>query len=130
MRWLKTLVIGMGAVIVIGLTVVIVEVAKRAGEPSQPTVQGLTPPAPPVIGASAPVSVTAPTSILGDISIAIPPGATAEEIETDKARVVVRLRLSDGRTALLLIDAATGAKLGMITLDNRPKRTTPDIGKN
>ena len=71
MRWLKTLVIGMGAVIVIGLTVVIVEVAQRAGGPSQPVAYSPMPPAPPVIGVSAPVSQPAPTRLLGDIIIAI-----------------------------------------------------------
>ncbi len=119
MRWLKTLVIGMGAVIVIGLTVVIVEVAQRAGGPSQPVAYSPMPPAPPVIGVSAPVSQPAPTTMLGDITIAIPPGAAAEEIAMDNARLVVRLRLPDGRAALLLIDAQTGKKLGMITLDDR-----------
>ena len=121
MRWLKTLVIGMGAVIVIGLTVVIVEVVRRAGEPSQSVTLSPLPPAPPVIGAPAPAAVTPPARIPGDISIVIPSGATAEEIVTDKARLVVRLLLSDGSAALLLIDAATGKKLGMITLDNRRK---------
>ena len=58
MRWLKTLVIGMGAVIVIGLTVVIVEVVRRAGKPSQSVTLSPLPPAPPVIGAPAPAAVT------------------------------------------------------------------------
>ena len=121
MRWLKTLVIGMGAVIVIGLTVVIVKVAQRARAPSPSAVYSPMPPVPPVIGAPAPAPTptVAPARTLGDINIAIPPGATAEEIEMDRARVVVRLRLSDGTAALLLIDAATGRKLGLITLDGR-----------
>jgi len=113
MRWLKTLVIGMGVVIVIGLTVVIVEVARRAGEPAATAVRIPTPPSPPVIGAAA------PAGSFGDSSISIPIGATAEEIVPDGARLIVRLRLSDGRAALLLIDPATGRKLGLITLDSR-----------
>ena len=87
MRWLKTLVIGMGIAIVIGLTVVIVEVAQRADGPTQSAAYRPIPPAPPVIGASSPVSVPVPTRMFGDISIAIPPGAAAEEIVTDSARV-------------------------------------------
>ena len=121
MRWLKTLVIGMGIVIGIGFTVAIIEVAQRAGKPSQTTSQALIPPAPPVIGAFPTVSVGALGATLGDISIAIPPGAIAEEIVSDHSRLIVRLRLSDGLAALLLIDAATGRKRGLITLDNRPK---------
>ena len=119
MRWLKTLVIGMGVVIVIGLTVVIVKVAQRARAPSPSAVYSPMPPVPPVIGAPASAPTAAPTPTIGDISLAIPPGATAEEIEMDRTRVVVRLRLSDGTAALLLIDAATGRKLGLITLDGR-----------
>lgn len=121
MRWLKTLVIGMGTLIVIGLTVVIVEVAQRAGGPDQSVAKGPAPPEPPVIGAPAPVSLPAAAKTLGDISVAIPAGAAAEDLVTDAGRLVVRLRLADGRAALLLIDATTGKKLGMITLDNRSK---------
>ncbi|MDA0653174.1 MAG: hypothetical protein O3C49_07850 [Proteobacteria bacterium] len=127
MRWLKTLVIGMGALIVIGLTVVIVKVAQQAGGPAQSVATGPAPPGPPgppgppVIGAPAPVSLLAAAKMLGDISVAIPAGAAAEELVTDAGRLIVRLRLTDGRAALLLIDASTGKKLGMITLDNRSK---------
>ena len=129
MRWLKTLVIGMGALIVIGLTVVIVKVAQQAGGPAQSVADGPAPPGPPVIGAPAPLVIGAPVPVslpaaakmLGDISVAIPAGAAAEELVTDAGRLIVRLRLTDGRAALLLIDASTGKKLGMITLDNRSK---------
>jgi hypothetical protein len=129
MRWLKTLVIGMGALIVIGLTVVIVKVAQQAGEPAQSVAISPAPPGPPVIGAPAPFVIGAPAPVsmpvaakrLGDISVAIPAGAAAEGLVTDAGRLIVRLRLADGRAALLLIDATTGKKLGMITLDNRSK---------
>ena len=123
MRWLKTLVIGMGVVIVIGLTVVIVKVAQRAGEPSQPVGSGPAVPAPPVIGATSPMTKAAPTGFAaGNHTIAIPAGATAEDMTLERDRLVVRLRLSDGRAAFLTIDLATGKKLGMITLENRSQR--------
>jgi hypothetical protein len=121
MRWLKALVIGMGVVIVIGLTVVIVEVGQRARAPDPSAAYSPMPPAPPVIGAPAPAPVTAPFAAIGDVTIAIPPGATVEETDMDGARMVVRLRHPNGRAALLLIDAATGKKLGLITLDGGQK---------
>lgn len=126
MRWLKTLVIGMGLLIVIGLTVVIVEVARRAGAPSPSssilsTASGPTPPAPPVIGATAPAGRTPSAALFGDTRIVIPPGATAQDVITDGGRLIVRLRRADGGAALLLIDAATGTRLGLITLENRAK---------
>lgn len=119
MRWLKTLVIGMGAAILIGLTVVVVELVQRAGEPTPSEASSPRPPAPPVIGAPATHTGPAPTRRFGNIEITIPPGATTEEIASDKTRIVVRLRLADGRAALLLVDAVTGEKMGLITLDNR-----------
>lgn len=120
MRWLKTLVIGMGAAIVIGLTVVIVVVAQRAGEPSEAAAQRSPLPMPPVIGMPVPGVAAKPTGAIGDIGIDIPPGATVVDTVADPARLTIRLQLSDGRTALLLIDAVTGEKLGLITLDDRP----------
>ena len=122
MRWLKVLVVGMGVAIVIGLTVVIVVVAQRADEPSHSTASGTTPPAPPVIGAPTPVDMAAPLAMLADSTVEIPTGAVAEEITSDHARLIIRLRLTDGRTALLLIDVSTGKKLGLITLENRASR--------
>ena len=117
MRWLKALVIGMGVAIVIGLTVVILEVAQRANRPSQTTAS----PAPPVIGATGTVVMTAPQKKFDDSTIMVPIGAVTEDIVSDQGRLIVRLRLTDGRTALLLIDASTGTMLGRITLENRAK---------
>jgi hypothetical protein len=57
----------------------------------------------------------------GNIDIAIPAGAIAEDIVMEQGRLIVRLRLSDGRARFLMIDMATGKKLGTVTLDNRPK---------
>jgi hypothetical protein len=121
MRWLKSLVIGMGIVIVIGLTVVIIKVAQQAGEPSVSVVSDPASPAPPVIGARIPAPMVALPPMPGNIDIAIPAGAIAEDIVMEQGRLIVRLRLSDGRARFLMIDMATGKKLGTVTLDNRPK---------
>ena len=102
MRWLKALVIGMGVAIVIGMAVVIIEVARRANAPVQPTTDGASSPA------------------FGDVRVQIPAGASVVETLPGRDRLTVRLRLPDGRAALLIIDTATGEKVGMITLDGRP----------
>lgn len=102
MRWLKVLVIGMGVAIVIGMAVVIFEIAQRASTPSR--------------AASEAKSVRT----FGDVGIQIPANAVVVDTHTGPARLTVRLRLSDGRAALLVIDTASGEKLGLITLDDRP----------
>lgn len=121
MRWLKLLVIGMGAAIVIGLTVVIVELVRRANEPAPSAAEVPIRPSPPVIGARTADQAPAPAVSFGDVRVAIPPGAMAQGVTTGDNRLVVRLRLPDGRTALLMLDPATGRKLGLITLDGGAK---------
>jgi hypothetical protein len=116
MRWLKVLVIGMGILILVGLTVVIVAVVKRANVPADPASSvGL--PSPPIIGAPRPSDTGGRVSRFGDKRVAIPAGAVIEEIISATQRLIVRLRLSNGKAALLLIDPASGEKIGLILLD-------------
>ena len=110
MRWLKGLVIGMGILILVGLTVVVLTVIKRASTPAQPETS---------INLSAgPATGSTSTPRFGDTSIAIPPGAVTEAVISESSRLIVRLRLPNGKTAMLLIEAATGRKIGLITLDD------------
>ena len=120
MRWLKVLVIGMGVLILVGLTVVIVTIVNRSDAPGKSAASAARP-SPPVIGA--PSDANRPMSSVtraqfGDRRIAIPAGATAEEVTSDARRLTIRLRLANGKAALLLIDAMTGEKIGLITLDD------------
>ncbi len=105
MQPLKALVIGMGVLIVVGLTIVIVTFVRRGDMPPATSIGGG--PMPPIAGAS---------GGFGETRVALPPGAFAEETVADGARLIVRLRLPDGEAALLLIDARTGRKLGLILL--------------
>jgi len=116
MRWLKGLVIGMGALILVGLTVVIVEFARRAAAPPEPAALDSGRPAPPIAGAErAPAFGAAPA--FGETRIALPPGALVEETVAAEGRLIVRLGLPDGHAALLLIDARTGRRLGLVRLE-------------
>jgi hypothetical protein len=105
MRGLKGLVIGMGVLIVVGLTVVIVTVVKRQGSD----------------GASAsksPIGVSVPIEHgFGEKRIQMPKGAKAVETIIDGNRLAVRLDLDNGGQALLLVDINTGQRIGLIRLD-------------
>ncbi len=98
MRGLKALVIGMGILIVIGLAVVVVTIAKRTSDRS---------------GGGAD---TAPTGRVFATDVAIPAGARVVETTADGGRVLVRLALPGGKSRILVIDAATGRRLGTIDL--------------
>ena len=106
MRGLKGLVIGMGVFIVVGLTVVIVTVIKRQGSEGPSAMQSLA-------GVSVPVEHG-----FGEKRIQISKGAKVLETIIDGNRLVVRLDLSGGGQALLLVDITTGQQIGLIRLDS------------
>lgn len=110
MRALKGLVIGMGVVLVLGMTVVIVTVVKRGGF-SEPE-QGAAASGEAAGGPRVPVATG-----FGERRVAMPAGATVQETTIGDRRIVVWLRLADGAAALLLIDAETGERLGLVRLD-------------
>jgi len=108
MRGLKGLVIGMGLLIVFGLTVVIVTVVKRSGDTQSSTV------------IKSPIGLAVPVEQgFGEKRIAIPKGAVVLGTILDNNRMVVRLKLSDAQQALLIIDSFNGQRLGLIRLDPR-----------
>ena len=105
MRALKGLVIGMGVVILIGFAVVVVALIERAERaPSTPA-------------QSAPSTVQRPSpGVFGDVAVALPLGAQVVGTATDAGRLIVHLRLADGNARVLVIDLATGRRLGAIRL--------------
>jgi len=108
MRGLKALVIGMGLLIVFGLTVVIVTVVKRSGDTKSAGVM------------NSPAGVTVPVERgFGEKLIIIPKDATVLETIIDNNLLVLRLKLGDKKQALLLIDSFSGQRLGLIRLDPR-----------
>jgi hypothetical protein len=106
MRGLKGLVIGMGVFIVVGLTVVIVTVIKRQGSEGPSSMQS-------------PAGVSVPVEHgFGEKRIQISKGAKVLGTIIDGNRLVVRLDLSGGGQALLLVDITTGQQIGLIRLDS------------
>ena len=79
MRGLKTLVIGMAVLIVLGMVAMIVAGVRQAGELSAP---------------KAPPAAAAPQTV------DIPAGAEIVETRTGDGRIVLRLRLADGPDAV------------------------------
>jgi Family of unknown function (DUF6476) len=96
---LKALVIVMGVMLVAGVALLIVVIAGRAAHRET--------------GAPAPQPFTA-------MPIDIPPGARIEAMSTGPDRVVLDLMLADGNRQLVVIDLATGRRLGTIPLRAAP----------
>jgi hypothetical protein len=93
MRGLKTLVIVMGLMLVGGFAALVATIAYRAGHRAAP---------PGMPFAAAPV--------------ALPAGARIEAIGGGAERIILALILTDGTRELLVIDPATGRRLGAIPL--------------
>jgi hypothetical protein len=104
MRALKGLVIGLGILIAIGLTVVLVTVFDRMGTSSGTAT---------VAGPGASVA-------FGDVKIALPAGAKVLRTEVSNGRLIVHLSAgtpgTPGGVRVLVIDLASGKQLGMVEI--------------
>jgi hypothetical protein len=95
-RGLKTLVVVMGVMLVAGVAILVVAIATRVSQ----TRPAVTPFAAPPLD--------------------LPAGARIETIGVGSDRLVVDIVLPDGNRQLLVIDLATGRRLGVIPLHTAP----------
>jgi hypothetical protein len=97
----------MGVLIIVGFTILLVEVGRRMFTPK--------PAGPELPSASAPAS-SPPGAVraFGPVSVPIPEGARVESLTGDGHRLVAHVRSRDGTSVGYVIDAATGALLGTI----------------
>jgi hypothetical protein len=98
LRFLKTLVVVMGVLLVLGIAALVATVAARlshrAGPPSA-------------------ASFTAP-------AIELPHGSKIETTTIGSDRIVLQVDLVDGSVELVVIDLATGHQIGIVPLKEAP----------
>lgn len=97
---LKLLIAGMTALLVAGLVLLIVGMARTAGELGRG-------------GAAAPAG-------FGELRLPVPAGARLEGVTADGGRLYLDIRDNGGRSQLLVVDAAEGRLLGRIVLEPGP----------
>jgi len=102
MRGLKFLVIFLGVVILGGMAVLGVTIAKRAS--SKLTVDS-SPPA---------------SASFGTVTHAIPEGAYVKKSRVEGERLFLHLALEDGAVRILILSLKDGSLLGTIALDPQP----------
>ena len=93
----------MGALIVIGTSIVAYTIFKRMGEPSRRS------------GVEPHIEMNSPKSF-GEITVKLPNGSVVVEMTAEGRRLMVRIRTSDGRQSILVFDLNTGERLGMLHL--------------
>lgn len=104
----------MGVMIVAGLGILGVTVAKRLGGAGSDTPE--TAP-----GAVAAVAVpAAPPTAFGEVSLRLPPRARILDMAMDQRRLVLHLQLAGRDKALMVIDLESGRSLGLIRLEPDP----------
>ena len=99
MRGLKILVVAMGIMLVVGFAALVAVIAGRMSRSGSPPIT------------ARPLAGTA---------IEVPPGARIEAMTTGADRLVLSLALPDGGRQLVILDLATGARLGTIELRAAP----------
>lgn len=100
---LKLLVAGMTVLLVAGLVLLVVGIARTAGE----------------MGRDDATATPAPArlSSFGDLHIALPPGHRLDSLTAAGERLYLRTTGPDGGAAVLTVDAADGRLLGRILLE-------------
>lgn len=103
---IKVAAVVMGVMILVGLAVIGVTIAKRLSGAEEETPVATAPAARPATAPQAP----------GDLTVPVPSRARVLSTVLNGRRLAITLELPGGRTAVLLIDADTGDRLGLLTL--------------
>ncbi|QQS13398.1 MAG: hypothetical protein IPK81_03885 [Rhodospirillales bacterium] len=93
----------MGVMIVAGLAVIAVELVRRMSATAPAAGAVATPPREAVALRG-----------FGAVDVAIPEGARVESVAADGGRVVAHVRARDGASMAYVVDAGTGALLGIV----------------
>ncbi|MCZ6483844.1 MAG: hypothetical protein ACE10M_07480 [Alphaproteobacteria bacterium] len=125
MQALKALVIILGVMIVAGIAVIGVTIYHRTTNLVNSPVPGSTEPAVrtgfgPGFGPG-----------FGRVALDLPPGSRVVEMTAEGDRLILRLRLADGGWRILILDMATGKRLGTFELRDggEPRDRKPREGK-
>lgn len=103
----------MGIMIVVGLGVIGVTIAKRTvGSGAEPPATAAMPSA---------IAVPAePPAAFGEVSLRLPPRSRILDMTMDQRRLVLHLQLAGRDKALMVVDLENGRSLGMIRLEPDP----------
>ncbi len=113
LRALRFLVIAMGVAIVVGTAVVVVTIFQRAS-----TGWGDAQPAEPAVETAA--SDAVPHSGFGIRMLDVPRGSRVVDMAADGNRLIVHLEMSGGGRRIVVLDTATGARLGAFEVREVP----------
>lgn len=113
LRPLKFLVIAMGVVIVIGTIIVVVTIVQRASTKSD---EGVAAPSAAAVGSA----MTSAPQGFGVQTLDIPRGARIAEMVAEGDRLIVRLDLAGGARQIVVLDTATGKRLGTFEVRETP----------
>jgi len=113
-RGLKILVIVMGVLIVAGLAVIGTTIAKRQAASGAPTGAPTG-----AVGTARAPGVPVATAF-GEKNIELPKNGRLTGVHTESGRLILRILLPGNRESLIVLDIATGEKLGTVNVQSAP----------
>ncbi len=136
MQALKTLIIVLGVMIVAGIAVIGVTIYHRTTNlVNSPVPDSPKPAAKPATEPAVRTGLGAGFGPgfgpgFGKVALDLPPGSRVVEMTAEGDRLILRLRLADGGRQILILDMATGKRLGTFELRaGEPRAGKPGDGK-
>jgi hypothetical protein len=108
LRVLKILVVVMGILIIAGVVTIVVTIISRLSDKA----------AKKDVNAAVAVEAPATLAVFGDIFQALPRGARVVSVLADTGRLYIHYEAANGGARVLVLDGATGGKLGEISFDS------------
>jgi hypothetical protein len=106
-RFLKALIVIMGVLIVIGVTVLCIELVRRMNDPDRQAEK-----------ATEKASAASPTGVVRATALGLPTGTRIGEVVVVGNRLVIKISLPAGDDRLYIVDPRTGAASELLTTGN------------
>lgn len=106
MQFLKSVVIGMAVLIALAIGFLIYGLVKKSSEPNWKPFAAITP--------AAPASDALPP--FGDVSLDLPPQCQIVSTYGESGRLIFELETAEGCPDVIVLDLATGKRLGSVRL--------------
>lgn len=120
MQVLKVVVVVMGALIAVGIGVIVYTLIERGAEQLADEPEAGAPPAAASDGAPAPHLAPSPPMAFGDVALGLPANSRVQQMVVAGDRLIVSVLVPEEGERIVVLDLSSGAALGSVALEGGP----------